>query len=215
MRSIRLDEIEGIPIGERGLVWKPLRHALGIEAFGINAYTAGAAGEEVVEEHDELGSGAGRHEELYVVVSGHAAFTVDGNEIDAPAGTCVFLSDPAERRGAIAREAGTVVLAVGGVPGEPFTISPWEYNFRAADASRQGRHADAVAIARAGLERHPGNASILYNLACFESLAGDGEAALEHLAEAAERDARLREYAQTDPDLAAVRADPRFPSASS
>jgi mannose-6-phosphate isomerase-like protein (cupin superfamily) len=53
----------------------------------------------VVEEHDDTGEGAGHHEEVYVVVTGHATFTVDGNEVDAPIGTCVFLADPEERRG--------------------------------------------------------------------------------------------------------------------
>jgi hypothetical protein len=33
--------------------WKPLRHELGIGAFGVNAWLAGGVGELVVEEHDE------------------------------------------------------------------------------------------------------------------------------------------------------------------
>ncbi len=35
------------------LVWKPVRKTLGLTAFGINAYTAASAGDEVVEDHDE------------------------------------------------------------------------------------------------------------------------------------------------------------------
>ena len=69
-----------------------MRRTLGIGAFGINAYTANA-GELVVEEHDETGAGAGHHEELYVVVTGRATFTVDGESFDAPIGTMVFLPD--------------------------------------------------------------------------------------------------------------------------
>ena len=61
--------------------------AFGIQAFGINAYTAEKAGDVVVEEHDEKGDGgAGGHEELYVVVSGRARFTLAGESVDAPAG---------------------------------------------------------------------------------------------------------------------------------
>jgi mannose-6-phosphate isomerase-like protein (cupin superfamily) len=91
----RIDELDRFPVGKHGLLWRPVRRRLGIEAFGVNAYTCDAAGEEVVEAHDELGTGAGHHEELYVVVSGHATFTLDGEEHDAPAGTLVFCRDPA------------------------------------------------------------------------------------------------------------------------
>ena len=63
---MRLDEMEAIPVA--GVRWKPVRRTLGIEAFGINAYT-GDAGEHVVEEHDEQGGGAGGHEEVYAVIT--------------------------------------------------------------------------------------------------------------------------------------------------
>jgi hypothetical protein len=105
--------------------WKPVRHSLGLEAFGVNAWLASGAGDEVIEEHDELGDD-GDQEELYFVVSGRAAFTVDGERVDAPAGTFVALRDPALRRVAVAEEPGTVVLAVGGVRGRGFTPSGWE-----------------------------------------------------------------------------------------
>ena len=74
MKVLRLDEIEGVPVFGT-LVWKPVRKPLGVTAFGINAYTAAAPGDEVVEDHTEEPSG---HEELYLVVHGHATFTVDG-----------------------------------------------------------------------------------------------------------------------------------------
>jgi tetratricopeptide (TPR) repeat protein len=213
MRTVRLAEIESIPVGESGLRWKPLRHTLGIEAFGVNAYTAAEVGEEVVEDHDELGSGAGHHEELYVVVSGHAVFTVDGEQVDAPAGTCVFLDDPAERRAAVAKAPGTVVLAVGAPRGEAYAVSPWEFSFRAGHTAKSGHWDEALATMEEGLERYPENPSLLYNLACFEALAGSADAALEHLRRAAERDPKLRAVAQTDPDLAGLRSGAGFPSA--
>ncbi len=211
VRVVRLADIEAIPVGTAGLRWKPVRHTLGIQAFGINAYTAGP-GEEVVEHHDELtASGAGHHEELYVVVSGRAVFEVDGEEVDAPAGTCVFLEDPAQRRGAVAAEPGTLVLAIGGARGEPFRVSPWEYSFRAAAAATP---AEAAEIVEEGLERYPENPSLLYNLACYESLGGRRADALVHLRRAADLDPKVLEWAAQDPDLAAIREDPDFPRAA-
>ena len=208
MKVVRIQEIEPIPVVGGELQWRPLRRTLGIEAFGINAYTANA-GELVVEEHDETGAGAGHHEELYLVMAGRATFTVDGEEIDAPVGTCVFLDDPKERRGARAVEDDTTVLAIGGERGAAFKVSPWEFAFAAIPANESGRHDEVKALLLEGLELHPGNASLLYNLACVEALMGDHEAALEHLAESA-TNPRFREYAVTDPDLDSLRDDPRF-----
>jgi tetratricopeptide (TPR) repeat protein len=212
VKVVRIEEIEPIPVVGGELQWRPLRRTLDIEAFGINAYTANA-GELVVEEHDETGAGAGHHEELYVVVTGRATFTVDGEEIDAPVGTCVFLDDPKERRGARAVEDGTTVLAVGGVRGEPFKISPWEFAFAGVPAYDAKRYEEAKALLVEGLELHPGNTSLLYNLACMEALLGEKDAALEHLAKA-KSDPRVLQWAETDSDLDSLRDDPRFNAGS-
>src|SRR6185295_5676833 len=116
--TAHLDEISTVAgAGELGIL--PVRVRFGIESFGVNAYTALADGGRVIEEHDELGAGAGRHEELYFVARGRAVFTLSGEEVDAPAGTLVYVPDPAVRRGAVATETETVVLVVGGVPGRP------------------------------------------------------------------------------------------------
>src|SRR5215211_1649595 len=124
--AIRVSDIEAIPVNET-LVWRPVRRTLGVTAFGVNAYTAANAGDEIVEDHDERGTGAGGHEELYVVVTGHVRFEVAGEEVDAPAGTLVFVRDPSARRGARALEPGSTVLAFGGRPGEPYEVSAWEH----------------------------------------------------------------------------------------
>jgi hypothetical protein len=58
-------------------------------------------------------------------MSGHAIFTVDGDELDAPAGTLVFVR-PALIRSARATADGTAMLVVGGRPGLPFEVSRWE-----------------------------------------------------------------------------------------
>jgi tetratricopeptide (TPR) repeat protein len=212
VKVVRIQEIEPIPVVGGELQWRPLRRTLGIEAFGINAYTANA-GELVVEEHDETGAGAGHHEELYVVVTGRATFTVDGEEIDASVGTCVFLDDPKERRGARAVEDGTTVLAIGGVRGEPFKVSPWEFAFAGSPAYDAKRYEEAKALLVEGLEVHPGNTSLLYKLACMEALLGERDAALEHLSQA-KSNPRVREWAATDSDLDSLRDDPRFSAGS-
>jgi quercetin dioxygenase-like cupin family protein len=205
MKVLRLDEIEGVPVFGT-LVWKPVRKPLGVTAFGINAYTAAAAGDEVVEDHTEEPSG---HEELYLVVHGHATFTVDGEEVDAPAGTIVFLDDPKQRRHAVAKEAETTVLAVGGKPGA-HEISAWEYIFPSLPA----RNAGDWSTARTILEQALAEAdlpAIHYHLACVEARDGNSERALEELCVAVERRPTLLEPAQTDEDLASIRDDPRFP----
>ena len=203
---LQLDEIEGIPVFGT-LVWKPIRKTLGVTAFGINAYTAANAGDEVVEEHTEEQLG---HEEIYAVVAGHATFTVDGETVDAPAGTLVYLDEVAQRRHAIANEPGTTVLAIGGVPGKHET-SAWEYFFPALEPMRDGDYDTARLIIESGLAEK--DVPVLhYQLACIESLAGNTERALDELAIAANASEGLRASAQTDEDFAAIRDDPRFPA---
>lgn len=106
--------------------WKPVRHHFGVQSFGINLMVAPDAGDWVVEEHTEVDT---RHEELFFVSAGHATFLVDGQEVDAPAGTFVHVPDPEIARGARAVEPGTTVLAIGGEPGVAYTPSGWELKY--------------------------------------------------------------------------------------
>jgi len=110
-RSTHLDEIEPISVVNGTLLWRPVRRTLDVGAFGINAYVAPNAGDDVVEEHTERSLG---HEEVYVVLSGRATFTLDDETLDAPAGTLVFIRDVDVKRHARAEEPGTSVLAIGG-----------------------------------------------------------------------------------------------------
>lgn len=131
-RTLHLDEIETIRFPAESNVpdWKPVRRELGVEAFGTNAYVAPTAGDIVIEPHDEVSSDGGRgHQEIYLVLDGAARFTVDGETFDVPKGGIVFLENPALQREAVALEAGTVVFAVGGPPGEAFVPSAWEDEF--------------------------------------------------------------------------------------
>jgi len=134
VKVLRLDGAEATPI--MGSRWIPIRSTLGIESFGINAYEAAAAGDVLFNEHDETEALAGRqrHQELYVVLSGRADFTIDGKELEATPGTLVFVEDPVSRRGAVAAAPGTRVLAVGGPVGEPYQPAPWEARFLEARA---------------------------------------------------------------------------------
>jgi tetratricopeptide (TPR) repeat protein len=207
----RLDEIPRVRSSASGFDIRPIRVHFGLGSFGINAYSALEAGGHVIEEHDELGAGAGGHEELYYVVAGRATFNLNGEEIDAPTGTLVFVSDPAVRRGAVAQDAGTTVLVAGGVPGKAFESSPWEAWLAAMLFQEAGEPQRGVAVFLEALERYPGNPNVLYNLACFESLAGHPDEALVHLNEAVALQPEMQEWAQTDSDFDAIRGDPRFP----
>ena len=207
--TANLSEIEDLP-GPGTLRWTPVRRHFDVRAFGVNAYTAAEAGQDVVEEHTEEALG---HEELYVVVAGSATFTLDGEEIDAPMGTLVFLSDPKVKRHAVAREPGTTVLALGGKPGAPYEISAWESWFAATPRGQAGDFEGAIAEIEAGFEHHPEHPMLFYQLACWEALAGRRERALDHLNRACELGGdRFREYAHDDEDFASIRDDPRFPA---
>ena len=210
-RVAHLDDLPAAPILGGTLTWRPLRRELGIGAFGVNAYTAASAGGQLIEDHDETGGGAGRHEELYVVLRGHARFTVDGQEIDAPAGTFVFIGDPTSRRTAVAVADDTAALVVGGVVGQAFASSPWEGSALAAAFAQQGDFDRALPLAREAVAEHGDNGSAVFNAACAEALAGERAPALEHLRRAIELDPRCAGWAREDADLDAIRDDPAFP----
>lgn len=126
----RLEEIPSpIPPEPDSYRWMPIRHHLGIRAFGVNAGVAAEAGDWVVEPHTEVQEGTLGHEELYLVVHGRARFSIDGEDVDAPAGTLVFVAEPTAFRSAKAEEAGTTVLCIGARRGEAFRISPWERKY--------------------------------------------------------------------------------------
>jgi tetratricopeptide (TPR) repeat protein len=187
-----------------------LRSELGIGSFGVNAVRAVAAGTPVVVEHDEVGPGADRHEELYLVLAGHAVFTVAGEEVDAPQGTAIFVRDPELRRGAVAKDDGTIVVAIGARRGEPFRITPGEAMRDFFEPYNAKDYAGALAVARGVLHTYPGNGLALYNIACMEALLGKTDDALAHLREALEAAPRLRDTAKTDEDFAPLRGDKRF-----
>ena len=114
MNTAHVDELERIEMDD-GFVWRPVRRHFGIEAFGVNAYSPREAGAQVVEEHTESQLG---HEEIYLVLRGRARFTIDGNEHELGPGQLVFVRDPSLKRGAVGLDEDTLVLALGGKPGD-------------------------------------------------------------------------------------------------
>ena len=206
-KVLQLDDTE--PLAAGGGLWTPLRRLLGVTSIGINAYSAREPGDELIEHHDERSPGAGGHEEIYFVVSGRAAFVVDGERIDAPPNT-LLLVEPGVEREATAAEPATTVLVLGGKPGAALPVSPFEYWYAAEPAYSAGDYAAAIEIASEGLAEWPEHPMLHYQLACYEALAGDRERAVEHLRIAYAGDERTRAWAADDEDLASVRDDPRL-----
>lgn len=202
-RVARLDDLE-----RRGR-FIPLREALGIHSFGINAIKQGDDGT-LINEHDEEGG----QEEVYVVLDGTATFEIDGETVEAPAGTFVSVRPEAKRKAT----GDATVLALGGTVGEAYQAMDWgdawaEHSESMAAYGEQ-RYADAVAAVRRGLERFPDHPGLNYNYACFATLAGEvDDQAFARLRRSIEGFEPFREQARVDDDLAAVRDDPRFEEA--
>jgi tetratricopeptide (TPR) repeat protein len=190
-----------------------IRRELGVESFNLNAIRA-VEGDELLREHDEVGRAADRNERVFVVLSGHAVFTVDGEEVDAPAGTVVHLPVPEARRSAIAKQPGTTLLGIGGRPGEPYRPSPGEALGDFFPKHEAQDWEGAGAVAREVLEQYPGNPLALYNLACCEALLGRRDDAVAHLLAALDADPTLADEAKGDSDLDSLRDDARFPALS-
>ena len=207
MSGFTVAQLHEIPI--RG-TWIPIRDHLGIAAFGVNAYRAEEAGGTVISDHVET---LAKHEELYVVLEGNATFTVDGDEIDAPAGTLVFVGDRMTRRSAVAKEAGTTVLVAGAPAGAVFEVAPWEQSWKESQEAmklyREERYAEAGDMLRKALESHPDWAGLHYNLACFDSKAGaDAATVAASLGRAIELYPGFRDFARDDSDFDPFRDDP-------
>lgn len=200
----RLDEIDEVTDGREPL--RPIRHHFGIRSFGVNAWTGGEAGDRILNEHDEADDG---NEELYVVVRGRATFDLEGERVDAPAGTLVYV-EPGVRRTAFADEPGTTIVAVGGVPGKAYEPDGWEIWMPLQPLYEAGEYAEAADRGREPIEANPQYAAPMYNLACCEARAGRREAAIEHLRIALERSDRLRSLAKEDSDLDPLRDEPAF-----
>jgi tetratricopeptide (TPR) repeat protein len=200
----RLDEIDELDDGR--CPFRPVRHHFGITSFGINAWTAQAAGDRIINEHDEADDGS---EELYLVQRGRAVFELDGERVDAPAGTFV-VARPEVKRTAFAEEAGTTIIAMGGVPRKAYEVLGWELWATVRPLYEAGDYDAAADRFRELVEANPPYGGLLYNLACCESLAGRKTDALEHLRLSIDKSERFRDFAKDDTDLDPIRDEPGF-----
>src|SRR5262245_49996305 len=202
----RIDEIDEIDDGR--VLSRPVRFHFGITSFGVNAFTADRVGDRLLNEHDESQE-HDLQEELYLVQRGRATFELDGERVDAPAGTLVFVR-PDVRRTAFAEEPGTTIVAVGGTPGKAYEAQGGEIWMPLNHLYESGQYAEAADQGRELIEAHPEYAGPLYNLACCESLAGRTDDAIRHLRLAIDRKESFRSLAAEDGDFDPIRAEAAF-----
>jgi hypothetical protein len=202
-RVTKLDDVDETTDGR--CPWRPVRHHFGIASFGINAWSAKDAGDRIINEHDE----ANENEELYLVHRGRARFELDGETVDAPAGTFVF-AGPGIKRTAFAQEPGTTIVAMGGTPGQAYEAVGWELWAPLVPLYESGSYDEAADRGRELVAANPEYPTLNYNVACVESLAGRKGDAIEHLRLAVGGSERLRALAAEDSDFDAIRAEPAF-----
>jgi hypothetical protein len=194
--AVAVDEVEAVPWQGTDLVWRPLRQALGTRVAGLAAFTADRVGQTVVEPHRETADGRG-HEEVYVVLRGRAAFTLDGEALDAPAGTLVRVA-PYVHRHAVAAEPGTAVLALGGDPDFRPSASEWLERARPHLRSDPER---ARAILDDLHAQRPGSPGDRLGQALLAVGRGDEAGARALVAGVLAEHAAYREPLSADPDL--------------
>src|SRR5205807_5987879 len=146
-----LDEIDEISDGR--CPSRPVRLHFGITSFGVNAWTGRDAGDRIINEHDES-EDEDLQEELYLVQRGRATFELDGERVDAPAGTLVF-ARPGVKRTAFAEEAETSILALGGIPGKAYEPDGWELWAPLRPLYEAGEYAEVADRLRGPVEAHP------------------------------------------------------------
>jgi hypothetical protein len=200
-----LDDIEEFT--DAGCHYRPIRHHMGITAFGVTAWTARAAGDLVINEHDEDDPCA--DQELFLVLCGHAMFELDGDQVDAPAGTLVF-SPPFTKRTASAKEDGTTIIALDGTPGKAYEARGCELWAPLVPLYEAGEYAEVADRLTALVAAAPQYPVLFFNLACCESQCGRTSDALDHLRRAIEMSDEFRGLAKDDSDLDAIRDEPKF-----
>lgn len=205
---LSISDEEPVLIEGGRLQWVPVRRRLGIGAFGTNAFRASAAGEPVIEDHVESPG----QEELYVVVQGRAEFFIGEERVEANAGTVVFVPEPSVRRRAVALEAGTTVLAVGGWRARPYHSLPWEPIYLAQQFIRSGDWETAAETLEREAGEHLDTAIVQFRLACCHARAGRHDLALNELARAIEINPDMRQRAEREEHLEALHSHPTWAS---
>lgn len=160
------------------------------------AFTAERPGEFVVEPHTEVDDGRGQ-QEVYVVLRGKARFVINGTEVQAPAGTLLRV-DPQAHRQAVAMEAGTGVLALGGE--STFEASPSEWIERARPHIRDDP-AKAQEILDDLRRERPTDLAVDVGEALLAVGRGDEQRARAIVAQLIQERPQLRDVLSHDPDL--------------
>ena len=199
----RFEAIEEIE--DDGAPYRPVRRHFGIASFGINSFTGRRTGDRIINEHSEEDD----QEELYLVLQGRATFELDGERVDAPAGTLIF-AEPGVKRTAFADEDGTTVVVVGGKPGKAYEVLGFEVWAPFQPLYEAGDYAEAADQARGAIEARPEAVGAFFCLACCEALAGRADDAARHLRHALERSERLRGLARRNSDLDSIRDRPEI-----
>jgi tetratricopeptide (TPR) repeat protein len=201
----QIDAIDEITDGR--VPWRPVRHHFGIESFGINVFSGKEAGDRLINEHDEADDA---QEELYLVHSGRARFELDGETVDAPAGTFVY-AEPGVMRTAFAEEPKTNLLVIGGAPGKAYETHGWEVWAPLQPLYRAGEYEQVAERLETELPEDAPWPMLHYNAACIYSLTGRKEKAITHIRRAMElAPDNVRGYAENDDDLANIREEPEF-----
>lgn len=200
----QLDEIE--TLADWQYDYRPVRHHLGISSFGATAWVAGAAGDPIINEYDE-GSEPG--EELFIVVSGRADFLIDGEQVEARAGTLIFTAQGTQRT-AVASEPATTILVIDGTPDRAYDATGWEVWAPLRPLYDNGEHDRLQARLAETIAANPQYPMLIYNLACSESLSGRTADAIDHLRRAVDASEKFRADAREDQDFDPIRDEPGF-----
>jgi tetratricopeptide (TPR) repeat protein len=208
----KIDELEAAPLTAPGATDDgrqryDIRRRFEITAFGVQAFRA-PEGVDVIREHDETLLGEAGQEELYVVLGGAATFVIDGESIEAPAGSLVQVQPTATRK-ATANEEGTTILVVGNTPGKAYEPSP-EEAAEAFAAYNAGDYETALTKQLVVVEKRPTDPVARFNAGCFAARAGKADEAIEHLQRAVEINERIKELIASDEDLDTIRENKRF-----
>ncbi len=207
-----LDELEPAPLlapdaTDDGRQRFDVRRLLDITAFGVQAFRA-PSDVDVINKHDETGFVESGQEELYIVLNGAATFEIDGESVEAPAGSLVHVRPTAMRK-ATAKEEGTTILVVGGTPGKAYEPYP-EEGPEALAAYNKGDYESAYTKILVVVEKRPNDPVAHFNAGCFAARTGRADEAIDHLRRAVEINERIKELIATDEDLDSIREDPRL-----
>jgi tetratricopeptide (TPR) repeat protein len=208
----KLDELEAAPTlapgaTDTGRQRFDVRRRLDITAFGVQAFRA-PSGVDVINQHDETLLGEAGQEELYIVLNGSATFEIDGESVEAPAGSLVQVQ-PTSMRKATAKDDDTTILVVGGTSGKAYEPAPEEAG-EAFAAYNKGDYETALAKQLVVVEKRPNDPVAHFNAGCFAARAGQADEAIGHLERAVEINERIKELIATDEDLDSIREDSRL-----